>query len=164
VTRNRPYFEMTTKDRTSGTAVRIEDRNLLRNYPSVEGVLAVQSLESYLARGGAKSVFMIGSGQRPAVGAQLDRGLRHAAQPRHVARRRLRSPVRRRSARCTGLNLPASGPISAANPRLDPRYTEVKVMRNFTKSWYDALETQIRTRVRGTENLQVSYTLSKTYR
>src|SRR5262249_2522405 len=62
------------------------------------------------------------------------------------------------------LNLPASGPISATNPRPDPRFTEVKVMQNFTKSWYDALETQVRTRVRGTENLQVSYTLSRTYR
>ena len=60
VTRNRPYFEMTTMDRTSGTAVRIEDPNLLKNYPSIEGVLGGQSLESYLAKGGAKSVFMIG--------------------------------------------------------------------------------------------------------
>ena len=33
-------------------------------------------------------------------------------------------------------------------------------MQNNTDSWYDALETQLRTRVRGTDSLQVSYTLA----
>jgi hypothetical protein len=164
VTRNRPYFEMTTKDRTSGTAVRIEDPNLLRNYPSVEGVLGGQSLESYLARGGAKSVFMIGSDN--VLPWALNSTVGFGTQLNRVTSLDV-DYVHQYGADQLGaqdLNLPASGPISAANPRLDPRYTEVKVMRNFTKSWYDALETQIRTRVRGTENLQVSYTLSKTYR
>jgi carboxypeptidase family protein len=164
VTRNRPYFEMTTKDRTSGTAVRIDDPNLLRNYPSIEGVLGGQSLESYLAKGGAKSVFMIGSdnvlpwalNSTGGFGMQLNRVTSLDVDYVHQ--------YGADQLGAQDLNLPASGPISATNPRPDPRFTEVKVMRNFTKSWYDALETQVRTRVRGTENLQVSYTLSKTYR
>ena len=57
-------------------------------------------------------------------------------------------------------NLPASGAISATNPRPVSNFSEVKVMQNYTDSWYDALETQLRTRVRGTDSLQVSYTLA----
>ena len=57
-------------------------------------------------------------------------------------------------------NLPASGAISATNPRPVSNFSEVKVMQNNTDSWYDALETQLRTRVRGTDSLQVSYTLA----
>ena len=33
------------------------------------------------------------------------------------------------------------------------------MVENYSNSWYDALETQLRTRVRGANNLQVSYTL-----
>jgi outer membrane receptor protein involved in Fe transport len=164
VTRNRPYFSMTTMDRTSGLAVRIEDPNLLKNYPNIEAVLGGQSLESYLARGGAKSVFMIGAdnvlpwalNSTAGVGWQLngrtslDVDYVHQSGDDQLG--------------AQDLNLPASGRISATNPRPDPRYTEVKVMQNFTKSWYDALETQLRTRVRGTDSLQLSYTLSRSYR
>lgn len=63
----------------------------------------------------------------------------------------------------TDRNLPASGAISAANPRPVSRFTVVKMIENFTESQYDALETQFRTRVRGTDSVQVSYTLSRTY-
>jgi hypothetical protein len=35
------------------------------------------------------------------------------------------------------------------------------VLTNFSTSWYDALELQLRTRVRGTDSLQVSYTYSR---
>jgi hypothetical protein len=37
-------------------------------------------------------------------------------------------------------------------------------MQNYTKSWYDALETQFRTRFKGLDQLLISYTLSKSYR
>ena len=36
------------------------------------------------------------------------------------------------------------------------------MIENFTESQYDALEVQFRTRVRGTDSVQVSYTLSRT--
>jgi hypothetical protein len=60
------------------------------------------------------------------------------------------------------LNLPASGAISATNPRPVATLGRV-VMQNLpiTKSWYDALEMQARQRVRGGNSLQVSYTLSR---
>jgi hypothetical protein len=37
------------------------------------------------------------------------------------------------------------------------------MIENFTSSQYDALEMQFRTRVRGTDSVQISYTLSRTY-
>jgi Carboxypeptidase regulatory-like domain len=165
VTRNRPWFQLTTLDRTAGLAVRIESPQLLRNYPDINAVLGGQSLEAYLASGGAKSVFMIaddtvlpralnttgGFGWQLNGRTSLDVDYVHQYGWDQLG--------------AQDLNLPASGAINAVlNPRPDTRYTEIKVMENFTKSWYDALETQLRTRVRGVESLQVSYTLSRTYR
>ena len=51
------------------------------------------------------------------------------------------------------LNLPASGRITAANPRPVPQFSQVGVMQNFTKSWYDALEVQLRTACRRRQQL-----------
>jgi hypothetical protein len=60
------------------------------------------------------------------------------------------------------LNLPAAGVASAANPRPVSTLGRVVVQNlPITKSWYDALETQFRQRVRGGNSLQVSYTLSR---
>jgi hypothetical protein len=59
-------------------------------------------------------------------------------------------------------NLPASGPITATNPRPVATLGRVVVQGlPITKSWYDAMEMQVRQRVRGANNLQVSYTLSR---
>jgi len=61
----------------------------------------------------------------------------------------------------TDANLPASGTVNASNPRPVANYSQVGVLTNFGESWYDALEVQLRTRVRGTDNLQVSYAYSR---
>ena len=50
VTRHRHYFGLTAQDRLLGVAVRIEDPNLLRNYPSISGVLGGKSLIGLRAR------------------------------------------------------------------------------------------------------------------
>ena len=62
------------------------------------------------------------------------------------------------------LNLPATGRVSAANPRPVSQFTEVKSLENFTTSQYHALETQFRTRFGKVDSLTVSYTLSGTTR
>src|SRR6185436_16678270 len=61
----------------------------------------------------------------------------------------------------TDRNLPASGTVTAANPRPRPQFSQVGVLVNNGKAWYDAIETQLRTRVKGTDSLQISYTYSK---
>jgi hypothetical protein len=61
----------------------------------------------------------------------------------------------------TDANLPATGAITASNPRPVATFSQVGVLTNYGKSWYNALEVQLRTRVRGTDNLQVSYAFSR---
>ena len=63
----------------------------------------------------------------------------------------------------TDVNLPASGAVTAANPRPVANFSQVTMLENFTKSWYDAVETQLRSRIGSRGSLQVSYTLSRSY-
>jgi hypothetical protein len=58
-------------------------------------------------------------------------------------------------------NLPATGAISASNPRPVPRFTQVEVTVNNGQAWYDALELQFASRAKGLDQLSVSYTFSK---
>ena len=162
VTRNRPYFQMVTQDGTLSSAVRIEDPTRLSRYPDINAILGGQSLSEFVSTG-ARSLYLLsddyvlpyqhnvtlGAGWQITPSASLDIDL-----VRGEGRKQLGSMDR---------NLPASGAISAANPRPVPRFTVVKMIENFTSSQYDALEMQFRTRVRGTDSVQVSYTLSRTY-
>lgn len=162
VTRNRPYFQMVTQDGTLSSAVRIEDPTRLSRYPDINAILGGQSLSEFVSTG-ARSLYLLdddyvlpyqhnftlGAGWQITPSASLDVDL-----VRGEGRKQLGS---------TDRNLPASGAISATNPRPVSRFTVVKMIENFTDSQYDALEVQLRTRVRGTDSLQVSYTLSRTY-
>jgi hypothetical protein len=62
----------------------------------------------------------------------------------------------------TDRNLPPSGTLTA-NPRPVPQFGQVLVLDNFSKSWYDALEMQFRTRFSRRASLHASYTLSRSY-
>ena len=164
VTRHRHYFGLTAQDRLLGAAVRIENPEQLRNYPDINAVLGGRSLADYVQSGAARSVYIIpddyvlpqsqnttaGVGWQINDSTGLDVDYVHAYGYNQLG--------------ALDLNLPASGRISATNPRPVRQFTEVKSLENFTESWYDALETQLRTRVRGMDSLQVSYTLSRSYR
>ncbi|MCA1586103.1 MAG: TonB-dependent receptor [Acidobacteria bacterium] len=164
VTRHRHYFGLTAQDRLLGAAVRIENPEQLRNYPDINAVLGGRSLADYVQSGAARSLYIVpddyvlpqsqnttvGVGWQISNSTGLDVDYVHAYGYNQLG--------------ALDLNLPASGPISAANPRPVRQFTEVKSLENLSKSWYDALETQLRTRVRGTDSLQVSYTLSRSYR
>jgi hypothetical protein len=56
-------------------------------------------------------------------------------------------------------NLPARGPLTT-NPRPYPQFSSVTLINSLTNSTYDALQTQLRRRYKGT-TWQVSYTWSK---
>lgn len=164
VTRHRHYFGLTAQDRLLGVAVRIEDPALLRNYPSVTGVLGGKSLTDFVASGAARSLYVIpddyvlpqSTNTTFGIGWQinditgLDVDYVHAYGYNQLG--------------AFDLNLPVSGRISPTNPRPVAQFTEVKSLENLSKSWYDALETQLRMRPRGVDSLTVSYTLSRSYR
>ena len=159
-TRNRQYFQMTTQDRTLGTAVLITDPNQMKYYPDINAVLGGKSLTDYVASGGARSLFLIqndyvlpyswnttvGVGWQINGSTSLDVDYVHDLGEKQLG--------------AYDANLPASGAISASNPRPVPNFSEVKTMQNNTTSWYNAVETQLRTRVHGADNIQVSYTLA----
>jgi outer membrane receptor protein involved in Fe transport len=163
VTRNRPWFDATVQDMTIGGAVIIQDPQRLRFFPDVSAVLGGQSLDAYLAQGGVRQVLMLpddfrlprSTNSTGGVGWQinnvtaLDVDYVHSGGSDQLG--------------ATDRNLPASGAITATNPRPVPAFSRVTMVENFTKSTYDALETQLRTRVRGANNLQLSYTLSRSW-
>lgn len=163
VTRNRPWFQLTTQDRLLGTAVRISDPALLANFPDQNATLGGKSLEEFVL-GGARSVFLIddeyvlpqsvtataGFGWQINAQTSLDVDLVHSYADKQLG--------------ALDYNLPAAGRISAENPRPIGGFSEVKVMTNFTETWYNAVEVQLRRRVRGGDSLQASYTLSRSYR
>ena len=164
ITRNRHYFGLTAQDRLLGVAVRIQDPNQLRNYPDINATLGGKSLTEYVASGAARSVYVIpddyelpesrnttaGFGWQLSDTTGLDVDFVHAYGYKQLG--------------ALDLNLPASGRISATNPRPVSQFTEVKSLENFTKSWYNAVETQFHTRLPGVNSLTVSYTLSTTER
>ena len=164
ITRNRHYFGLTAQDRLLGAAVRIQDPAQLQNYPDIKAVLGGKSLADYVASGAARSVYIIpddyelpesknttlGFGWQISNTTGLDVDVVHAYGYKQLG--------------ALDLNLPASGRITATNPRPVSQFTEVKSLENFTRSWYNALETQFRTRLPGVDSLTVSYTLSGTRR
>ncbi|MBA2355865.1 MAG: TonB-dependent receptor, partial [Acidobacteria bacterium] len=164
ITRNRHYFGLTAQDRLLGTAIRIEDPNQLRLYPDINAVLGGKSVSEYVAGGAARSVYLIpddyelpesrnttaGFGWQINGTTGLEVDYVHAYGYNQLG--------------AYDLNLPASGRVSAANPRPVSRFTEVKSLENFTRSWYNAVESQFRTRFKGVDSLSVSYTLSSTTR
>ena len=164
ITRNRHYFGLTAQDRLLGTSIRIQDPAQLRLYPDISAVLGGKSLSEYVAGGAARSIYIIpddyvlpesrnttlGFGWQVNNRTGLDVDFVYAYGYNQLG--------------ALDLNLPASGGLSATNPRPVRNFTEVKSLENFTKSWYKAMETQFRTRFRGVESMSVSYTLSSTIR
>jgi len=163
-TRNRPWFQVNSMSSLLGNSVAIFDPQLLKNYPSIDGVLGGKTIDQYIAAGGTRAVFLIADNSvlpyslnsTGGVGWQLNRVSSLDVDYVHnVGRDQLGG---------RDLNLPASGPITATNPRPVAGFSTVTVMQNFSKSWYDSLETQFRTRFKHVENLLISYTLAKTFR
>jgi outer membrane receptor protein involved in Fe transport len=164
ITRNRHYFGLTAQDRLLGIAVRIQDPNQLRNYPDISATLGGKSLTEYVASGAARSVYLIpddyelpesrnttaGIGWQINDTTGLDIDFVHAYGYKQLG--------------ALDLNLPATGRITATNPRPVSQFTEVKSLENFTKSWYKAVEAQFRTRMKFVDSLTVSYTLSTSTR
>src|SRR4029453_5904327 len=56
-----------------------------------------------------------------------------------------------------------SGGLSPPNPRPAANFNQVIMVENFTKSWYDAVETQLLSHLGWRGSLRVSYPLSRSY-
>lgn len=164
VTRNRPWFQLRSMNQFGSSVVCITDQSLLRNYPDISAVLGGRSLDSFIAAGGPRQLGTVipddfvqayavnttaGAGWQLTNTATLDIDYIHSFGNHQVGSR--------------DRNLPAAGAVNSANPRPAPQFAQVVMVENFSKSWYDALEAQLRTHVGTRDSLQVSYTLSRSY-
>jgi len=162
ITLNQPWFAVVSQQQYLGTRIFITDPQRLRLYPDINAVLGGLTVEQAAAAGGTASPQILGNTYgRPrqitttaGVSWQVTNSTSMDADFVHGLGTKQQSTIDR--------NLPTAGPISPTNPRPIPTMTAVLAYEDVSKSSYDALETQIRQRVRGGNSLQVSYTLSRT--
>jgi hypothetical protein len=161
VTRNRPWFQMTARDMIVGNSVLITDPQQLKFYPNINAVLLGKDLDAYIASGAARALYLIGNDSVLPRQATLSGGVAWQINAKTSIEADGVHAFGWDQLGSSDANLPASGRITATNPRPVARFSQVGVMQNFTESWYDALEVQMRRRVGGGNSLQASYTWSK---
>jgi hypothetical protein len=162
ITRNQPWFAVVSQQQYLGTRLFITDPQRMRLYPDINAVLGGRSVEAAAAAGGTASPQILGNTYgRPrqatttaGVSWQMTSTTSLDADLVHGLGTKQQSTIDR--------NLPEFGPVSATNPRPIPTLSAVLAYEDLVKSSYDALEMQVRQRVRGGNSLQVSYTLSRT--
>ena len=161
VTRNRPWFAARTMNQTTSSSVFITDPNALRNFPSVSGVLGGKSLAEFAATAATNigtlipDHFTVPSSLNSTIGFGWQLNTVTSLDVDYV------NTLGRDQIGLVDLNLPASGAVNASNPRPAPQFAQVLSMENYVRSTYNALQMQLRTRVRGANSLQISYTFSK---
>jgi hypothetical protein len=164
VTRNRPWFQIRSMNQFAASTIRITDPERLRYFPDASAVLGGRTLDEYLAAVGGRQLgtvipddfvqpyalnTTIGAGWQVNPTTTLDIDYIHSYANHQTG--------------STDRNLPPSGPVSATNPRPVSNFSQVTMVENFTKSWYDAIESQFLSRLGPRGSLRVSYTLSRSY-
>ena len=161
VTRFRSYWANATEQQTWGASVRITDPQRLKFFPDINTVLGGRSLPDYVAAGGARAVVIFPDNFRLPYSFNLTGGFGWKLNGNSTLNVDF---VRTRTVGEIGetdKNLPLTGAITAANPRPVPQFTQVTEIVNNGKAWYNAMEAQYRTRLKGLRSLVVSYTLSR---
>jgi hypothetical protein len=155
VTRNRPWFQLRSMNQLASPGVVVEDRERLRLYPDIQAIVAgIVPLQlgtvipDDFTQAYAQNT-SVGVAWQIAGAASLNVDYIHSRGRQQVG--------------STDRNLPASGAISASNPRPQPQFGQVVMLENYTRSRYDALESELRTRMRAWGQLHLSYTLSRTW-
>jgi len=157
--RNRPWFNIRGDVVSTQFTAEITDPNLLRFFPDQRAALGGRSLEEFIRFAGGRALYLpgddlslpyvhsgtLGVGLLIWDDTSLEIDLIHQKQKDLQTGR--------------DANLPAQGPLSR-NPRPYPQFSSVTLINSLTDSSYDALQTQLRRRFKGT-TWQVSYTWSK---
>ena len=155
VARNRPWFQLRSMNQVGAPAVLVEDSARLRLYPDISAILAGGAplqLGTVIPDDFVQSYALnttIGTAWQLGRAASLDVDYVHSYADHQTG--------------FTDRNIPSSGTISATNPRPVREFAQVWMLENFTKSWYDALETQLRVNMPRSGRLRASYTLSRSY-
>lgn len=161
ITKNQPWYIVVARQQTLGNTVFITDPQRLRFFPDLNAVRGGLSVAELSASGGARTVATLGN----SYGRPRQQTATAGVSWQVTSTTSLDADfVRGRGSRqltTVDRNLPEFGPISASNPRPEPRLARVPATEMLTTSSYDALELQVRQRVRGGNSLQLSYTLGR---
>jgi hypothetical protein len=157
--RNRPWFNIRGDVVSNQYTAEITDPNLLQFYPDQRATLGGRSLEDYIRTAGGRALYLPGDDLNLPYVHSLTIGLAKLLPGETSLEIDLIHQVQKDLQTGRDANLPARGPL-ATNRRPYPQFSSVTLINSLTDSTYDALQTQLRRRFRGT-TWQVSYTLSK---
>ena len=161
VTRNRPWYPLRSMNQFASSVIRTTDSARMGSFPDVTAVLGGRTLDEVFASTTPRQVGTLipddfalpyalnttaGVGWQINDVSALDVDYVHSYADHQVG--------------MTDRNLPASGP---ANPRPVQQFGQVLTLENYSRSWYDALESQFRTRLGSRGTFHASYTLSRSY-
>jgi hypothetical protein len=154
VARNRPWFQLRSMNQLGSPAVFVEDAARLRRYPDIPAILA----------GGAPLQLgtVIPDDFVQAYALTSTAGAQWAVGRASLAVDYVHSSAAHQTG-FTDRNLPAAGAIATANPRPLAQFAQVLMLENFTRSWYDAVESYFQMTLPARGRLQASYTLSRSY-
>jgi hypothetical protein len=161
MTREREYWDNAAETQTFGAAVSITNPQQLQNFPSIAGVLNGQSLSSYVTTA-ARAVVLIPDNFRLPYSFNTTGGIGWEITPQSSLTVDVVHTHDLKDLGETDANLPATGSVTASNPRPVPQFTRVAEIVNNGQSWYDAVEIQYRTsKVKGFQVVSANYTYSK---
>jgi len=161
VTRNRPWYQLRSMNQFASSVIRTTDAARMGSFPDVGAVLGGRTLDQVFGSTTPRQVgtlipddFVLPYALNTTAGvgwqindvSALDIDYVHSYADHQVG--------------TTDRNLPPSGP---ANPRPVQQFGQVLTLENYSRSWYDALESQFRTRVGSRGTVHASYTLSRSY-
>lgn len=160
VTRNRPWLQEESEQSTIGAAVFITDPKQLQFYPDITAALGGLTVQQYVAAGGPRSIGIIDNNFKVPYSNNFTGGFSWQINPRTVLDVDGVLDKSHDEWAAKDLNLP-NGVLSATNPRPVPQFTNVTDLVNFGWASFHALETQLRTRTKGFDTINVSYTYSQ---
>ncbi len=164
VTRNRPWFQLRSMNQIASRTIRITDSACLRFFPDIGAVLGPQRSDGTFACEGPRQIGTLipddfvqpyavngtaGVAWQISKSTVLDVDYVHSTATHQTG--------------FTDRNLPGTGPISPSNPRPVSQFGQVLAIENFSDSWYDAIESQLRMHPSANSALNISYALSRSY-
>ncbi len=163
VTRNRPWFDANSEQATLGGSVTLLNPQQLQYFPNINAVLGGQSLAALAAtQTGVRTLSLLANDLKMPRSYNSTGGIAWQINTVTALDVDYVHDYATDQLGSADVNLPPGGNLKLA-PRPVPQFGRVTMLENYTNSWYDALEMQLRTRVHGANSLQVSYTLSKSW-
>jgi hypothetical protein len=158
--RNRPWFNIRGDVVSNQFTAEVTDPNLLQFYPDQSAALGGRSLEDFIRTAGGRALYLPGDDLSLPYVHSATVGLAKMLPGETSLEIDLIHQEQKDLQTGRDANLPPTGPLTAANPRPYPQFSSVTLINSLTDSNYDALQTQLRRRFKGT-TWQVSYTFAK---